>query len=607
MNGKADKRRPLVVAIVLLAAIGTALVAPVMIGARRGEPIPGSVVRADSRETAFITTPLTLFSSPSVVIEKGTVALVGPPAGESRVGAVLRALVMGGGADLVLDGARLVVDRRGSSAPASAGGSASEELRPIIASLSGFKFRTLTLLDTTVVIETGEGQPETVSVHNVEIAPSGHGLISAKGRLEVRGEPLDIDVAFARPPETAPDAPIDLRVAVKGDHLAVSFNGRLAAGEHWQVTAENAELSVSDLRSFASWLGASWQGGPGFGPFTAKGLLTLEERRVSFEHATFTLDGNAASGALILKRGEARPSIEGTLAFASFDIAPYAAPSRPYALALAADWISGIRVPGLAPSSVLRDMDADLRISAGSVTNGSERLGRGAASLSVKDGKLYGELAELELEQGGRGEGQFTVDMTGADPHYTLRAELSDIGLATVVAPRLGPAVIDGAGDIRLDLSASGASEAEVLRSLSGKLSLVMDEGGRLGLDLEALPAAALATAPAEGWGAVGSGATTVSRLTATFAATNGMLAADTVEAALEDRIVTASGTVDLDNSALDLVLSVAPALGAAKPIPAGKVLGAFKVHGPWTAPAITRAESGRAAGAAATSGADPG
>lgn len=606
MNGKADKRRPLVVAIVLLAAIGAALVAPVMIGARRGEPIPGSVVRADSRETAVITTPLTLFNSPSVVIEKGTVALVSPPAGESRVGAVLRALVLGGGADLVLDGARLVVDRRGSSATAPAGAAVSEELRPIIASLSGFKFRTLTLLESTVVIETGEGDPETVSVHNVEIAPSGHGLISAKGRLEVRGETLDIDVAFAQPSESAADAPIQLRVAVKGDNLAASFNGRLATGDHWQVTAENAELSVANLRSFASWVGASWPSGPGLGSFTAKGLLTLEERRVSFEHAAFTLDGNAASGALILKLGAERPAIEGTLAFASFDIAPYAAPSRPYALALAADWIAGIRVPGLAPSSFLRDMDADLRISAGNVTSGSDRLGRGAASLSVKDGKLYGELAELELEQGGRGEGQFTVDMTGADPHYTLRADLNDIDLATVVAPRLGPAVIDGAGDIRLDLSASGASEAEVMRSLSGKLSLTMDEGGRLGVDLEALPAAALATGPAEGWGPVGSGATTVSRLTASFTAANGILAAEAVEATADDRIVTASGTVDLDNNDLDLVLSIAPTLGAANPIPVGKAVGAFKIHGPWSAPTITRAGSGRAAGAT-VSGADPG
>src|SRR5690606_30093503 len=125
----------------------------------------------------------------------------------------------------------------------------------------------------------------------------------------------------------------------------------------------------------------------------AKGLLTLAERAISFEHADFTLDGNAATGALMLKLGEERPLIEGTLDFASFDIAPYATPSRPYALALASDWLSAIRIPGLSSSSVLSDLDADVRISAANVVSGSDRLGRCAASVSIKDGKLYGEIA----------------------------------------------------------------------------------------------------------------------------------------------------------------------------------------------------------------------
>jgi len=239
--------------------------------------------------------------------------------------------------------------------------------------------------------------------------------------------------------------------------------------------------------------------------------------------------------------------------FPSFDIAPYATPSRPYALALASDWISGLRIPGLASPSFLNDMDADIRLSAGNVMSGSDRLGRAAVSLSVKNGTLYGEIAELELEQGGRGEGQFTVDTTGADPRYTLHADLQDIDFETVVAPRLGPAVIDGAGDIRLDLAASGTTELEIVRSLSGKLSLQMTEGGRLGFDVNALPAAAAAAAtPVTGWGTVGAGTTTVGELTASFAASGGILTADSVEATADGRTITVSGTVDIDKSALD-------------------------------------------------------
>ncbi len=616
MTGRADRRRPLGVAIVLTAAIAFALVAPVVIGARKGEPIPGSTVRADSHEMVAITTPLALFSSPSVVLEAGTVALVGPVSGDSRVSALIRTLMRGDGADLVLDRARLVVDRRGGAspalAPAQGGAGVSEELRPVVSALSGFRFRSLAILDTAIAFATDRGAPEVVSVSELEIKPRSDGLVAVKGRIEIRGEPFDIDASFTRQTESAPGAPLRVRAAAKGDILATSFAGVLTMGEQPQISAENAELSISDLRRFAGWLGTSWPAGSGLGPFKAKGLLTLDERTLSFEHAEFSLDGNPATGALAVKGGRERPSIEGTLAFSTFDIAPYATPSRLPALALASDWVVAIRTPGIAAPSFLRDMDADLRLSAGSVTNGSSRLGRGAASLSVKNGVLYGELAELELEQGGRGEGQFTVDATGKDPRYTLLANLQDIELGTLAASRLGPVAIDGAADIRLDLAAAGATGDDIARSLSGKLSLDLTDGGRVGLDLNALPAAAAAATPVEGWGPVGAGATTVSGLTARLTMAPGVLTLEALEATANAATVTASGTVDIESSAFDLLLSIAPTPGApasaASPGDASKgTPDTYKLHGPWSDPTITRAGPGRAAGARARDGSNPG
>lgn len=617
MTGKADKRRPLAVAIILVALITAALVAPVVIGARRGEPIPGTQVRADSRESVIISTPLTISSAQSVTIEKGTVSLAGPAGGASRVAALLRTLVMGSGADLILDDARVVIDRREASgqappptpgadtSPASAAaGHASEELAPVVAALSGFKFRSLAILNTTIVLRTAHGTTEKFSKVNLEIAPQRHGLVNAKGSVEYRGEPLDVDVSFTPPRPDAPAASVQVKAAIKGRLLETSFHGRLAAGERG-ITAPNAELTVSDLRAAVRWLGVEWPAGPGLGLFTAKGTLTLDESKLSFEHADFTLDGNAATGALIAKLSPERASIEGTLAFASLDIAPYAAPSRPYALALASDWMSWVRAPGIASLAFLRDADADIRISAGNVMSGTERLGRVAASLSVKNGKAYGEIAELELEEGGSGEGQFTVDVTGGEPQLTLRAALDDIELATLAAPRLAPAAVDGAGDIRLDVTAKGESEEEILRSLNGTISVEMNEGGRIGLDLAALPQVADTAAPAERWGAASAGSTTVSKLSASFKAVNGVLTAQTFEAAAaDDRSVTATGTIDIEENALDLLLSVASVPAASDTSP--RVTGVYRIRGPWSAPTISRANPGKAAQSVAPV-ADPG
>jgi AsmA protein len=606
MTARADKRRPLLAAILSIAAVGAALIAPVMIGARRGEPIPGSTVRAASGESVSITTPLTLFAQPSVTLKEGTVALVGPGTGESRVGAVLRALILGGGADIVLDRTTLVIDRSGTVAPQTsenAGNTGHEVLGPIVSALSSFKFRSLALLDSTIVINTLQGTTETLSNVNIEVSADRHGVVNAKGRIDYRSEPLDIDIGFTPPSGKAAEAPVHVRASVKGAHISASFNGRIAPGDRGQISAQNAELSISDLRSAARWLGAAWPAGQGLGVFSAKGHLTFDDRSVAFEHAQFTLDGNSATGALAATLKPERPSIEGTLAFATFDLAPYFAPSRPYALALASDWLSGLKIPGFAAPSLLRAVDADVRISAGNVVSGSDRLGRCAASLSVKNGKLYGEIAEMELEQGGKGEGQFTVDMTGDDAAYSVRADLDDIDLETLASLRVGPAVIDGTGDLTFNLNAHGANESEIARSLSGTIALEVSDGGRLGIDLDALPRVAESKNPAEGWGLAAAGTTVVSEFSAKFTAVNGVLTAESVKAATGDRAANITGTIDIDKSAVDLVLSITNAPGAAS---TAKHVGAFKVQGPWSAPAVSAAEPGKAA-RSAISVADPG
>jgi hypothetical protein len=132
-----------------------------------------------------------------------------------------------------------------------------------------------------------------------------------------------------------------------------------------------------------------------------------------------------------------------------------------------------------------------------------------------------------------------------------------------------------------------------------------MDEGGRLGLDIDALPASAAPQAgnATPGWGSAAKGSTAFSRFSARFTALEGVLTAEMLEAVADDRVVNASGTVDVDKNALDLVLSITPASEAAGP---SQALGVFEIQGPWDAPAINRTEPGKAAHTVAP-GSDPG
>ena len=263
----------------------------------------------------------------------------------------------------------------------------------------------------------------------------------------------------------------------------------------------------------------------------------------------------------------------------------------------------GLRMPGFADASFIRATDADVRISTGNVMNGSTRLGRFAASVSVQSGKLYGELAEIEFEQGGKGEGQLAVDMTGYQPHYTLRAELEDIDLPLVAAGRIVPPIVEGAGDLKVHVTARGSTEAEVLDTVSGTMSLEMQDA-RLGLDIAALPEAAKVTPPM-GWGAAAGRSTAIEQLVARFKATEGILTTEAVEATADDRLLSLAGSVDIDKGAIDLVLSIAHvevSAGTKAATPAG----AYRFRGPWSQPAISQAEPSKDA-RSMSSGQNPG
>jgi AsmA protein len=593
MTAEGDRRRPLLAAFVTLAAISLALIVPLLVGGPGSDPVfTGAYVRAASHGSFTLSAPVTLLDAPRFVLEQGTISLASAKDGTAGSGAALSSLLTGGGADLILDGATLVFDRSPPSDGANGSTAAiADAMGPMVTALASRKFGTLVLRNATIIIKTPRGAEETLHSVTGELRSKAETSLEAKGTFRLRGEEFAFDISGASP-HGKKDTPIALRASLKGRLLGARLEGRLVRGERLQITSPNTELTVPNLREAARWLGADWpEGQQGLGAFEAKGPLDWSEGSLSFESARFTLDGNAATGALSLTLGGDRPKVEGTLAFDSLNLGPYLAPSAPATRMLAADWLTFIRIPGTVSSSLIREIDADVRISARSVAVADQVLGRCAASLSVKDGKLLADLAEIELDHGGTGDGQVGVDMTGGEPRYSIRGRLESFDVGKMVGQRLGRATLEGFGTVDVDLAGEGDTEAAVLASLSGKVEVDMPDGGRLGVDVEGLAAAAgTATQPGI-WGAAADGATSVDSFVAKFAATGGVFTAEAVKAETGEKVVTAEGTVSLAERALDVTVSIADELTkSGAPAGTGEILPAegFRVSGPWAAPTVS-------------------
>jgi AsmA protein len=362
-------------------------------------------------------------------------------------------------------------------------------------------------------------------------------------------------------------------------------------GESPQLLCPQAELTATDLRAAARWLGVNWPSGRGFGAFRAKGQLEWVNRTVAFQNAAIELDQNDATGTLSINFSGERPAVEGTLGLKTLDLAQYLKPAdsaaKPDSLLVGVRNASGLEFP------LIQAIDADFRISSDSVTLPATTIGHSAATVSLRDGKLLADVAELEFDDGTRGGGQIRIDMSGANPSYGMQAKFEAPDVGRAVQAVFGHPTVQGHGAVTIDLTATGNTGDSLLRSLGGKLYVTLADGGRIGLDINKLAAPESAPSPSTTWQEISATAISVDKLDARFIVSNGVMHAQSAEAVSGERALKADGAISLIERRLDMELAVGD---VAKPIGQGDAATTAKlqpreiisVHGPWAAPTIS-------------------
>ena len=251
---------------------------------------------------------------------------------------------------------------------------------------------------------------------------------------------------------------------------------------------------------------------------------------------------------------------------------------------------SGLEFP------LIQAIDADLRISSDSVNLPALTIGRSAATVSLRGGKMLADIAELEVDDGTRGGGQIRIDMSGANPSYGVQAKFEAADIGRSVQAVFGHPTVQGRGLVTVDLTATGNTGESLLRSLDGKMSVSLAEGGRVGLDINELAATGNERG-GDTWQEVSTHAIAIDKLDARFIVDDGVLRTQSAEALSGDRALKAEGSISLLEHRLDMELAVGDVTletidSADLPAKVGalnlKKREIINVHGPWSAPAIS-------------------
>jgi AsmA protein len=365
-------------------------------------------------------------------------------------------------------------------------------------------------------------------------------------RAELPWNDLRLTVtAFVRSPErlASEGSPVDLTVT--GPLLNASFSGLATLKEGLELAgkAEAWTMSLSDLAALAGMP----LGSRAFEEVSLAGSLDLAGRRLSLKEARLKLDQTNAQGALTIDLAGPRPRITAKLGVDRIDFARYAAPPTSKQSAWAEGW-SGAPLD-LGP---LKRLDGEFLIAASELVAGKVVIGRSQLDATLDDGVLVAGVAPGAAFYGGTAEARIVLDGSGKLP--VMRGSLTATGIdgGKFIADVAGLGGIAGKADLHLDLSASGASQLELISLLRGRARLRFSDGAVNSIDISAM-LAGLRQDVLEGWGTAADRKTDFSLLEASFTVEDGI--AETTDLRLIGPVarVTAEGSVDLLRQRVDL------------------------------------------------------
>ena len=285
-------------------------------------------------------------------------------------------------------------------------------------------------------------------------------------------------------------------------------------------------------------------------------------------------------GAVTLTRTAKRTAVEGTLAFKRLNLTPYIV-TTVVERTLLAPIFAATKPPAI--SSLLDNLDADLRISGDALIIPGIETGQGAVAITLKNGKLLAEIAELAIEDGVF-KGQVAVERGGIGPRYALNGKLDGVEAGRLLQRSLGRSPLQGRADATMSLVTMGDTVDELLMGLGGKAKIVMRDGSRLGMDLRTAIQSAK-RAELHGWQAVGTAVTGLDTFSIAIDVQHGVVHATIADAKSGSSTLFGSGYVDLHGQALEFSLG----LKAADPSPrVAASSDALRLSGPWRSPRFT-------------------
>lgn len=382
--------------------------------------------------------------------------------------------------------------------------------------------------------------------------------LEINGKLKFQGAPSTIDLVLTNVSDILAKKDSNLKFDAKVGDATIGADLKLAGGDKFGYSGP-VNLSAPDLPALASLFDVKLEDAPGFDRLSVAGKADGTATAIDLSAANIKFDDIDADGDLTLDWSRAKPKATGSLATESLDLRPYMPPPTTGAQGFPAWSTAKIDF------SSLRNIDADLDISAGKVFLNELQAGESRMNLKIANARMTASIPQLGF-YGGGGSGTLVVDATRASPSIAGKFAMNSVEAQPFTIDLMKMDKLLGLGGFNLEFNATGSSQAAIMQSLDGKGGFDLNDGAIKGVNIVKLASAvaklyeggltnptAVTTAIAEAQRA--DEKTDFSKLLSNFTITNGDVRAPTITLEGPYLTMTGVGRIDLPGQTLDLRL----------------------------------------------------
>lgn len=435
--------------------------------------------------------------------------------------------------------------------------------------------------DSMISFQGAEGEPLVLQDVDASLALQSLDLpAQLQAAFDYRNQRVNLDSTIGLPRAVLEQGETPFSAAVRSAPLQANFEGLFNSATG--ALTGGMDASGNSLRALMAWMGTPMAAGGGFGPFNVEGQMVHEGQQTALTDATLRLDDINANGNLtLITQQSGRLRVNGALSSANIDLNNYlAAPAQ-----AGQDGVEVDTAWSTAPLDLsgLRALDADLQLNLGALRFQRMSFTDVALALRVANGAADARLTRISMYDGG-GTARLIADGSGATPRIAFEIDAQNIQAETLLRDAIGFDKIVGRGRLRASLVGTGASQAALMRSLSGNASFNFNDGQWKGVNLAQI---ARTVQSALTGAAAGEGSSTdFAELSSTFTVSNGVMATDNLRLLNPFVRLEGRGLVDIGAQTMDMRITpraVNNAQGQGGDLSVAGLGVPFRVSGPWS------------------------